>query len=140
MNLVRWPRMLRFRHGYAFFFLRCCGCSRWIASNSARICFMGILSSIYVNFCKSAAVKLGREVRCPRCGTTTVVTAPGEPSSAPPARSGSLEVELQTPGRSRPPARREEFAHGTDMPSRRADGEAAPKQNGAALGLGIASL
>src|SRR5262249_55839208 len=95
---------------------------------------------------------LGREVMCPRCGTVTVVT-----DSAAPARSGSPPSEPRPmPGRSQPavrravdfdeddgrrrPRRQPRDEYDEDRDPRRANGDAAAQGNGAALGLGIASL
>jgi hypothetical protein len=90
---------------------------------------------------------LGREVRCPGCGTVTVVTPLGEPQ-----RSGAAAERPTEPypnkgdavaSRPRPSVRRDDDFDDdrySDRGPRRVRASAAAQENGAALGLGIASL
>jgi hypothetical protein len=88
---------------------------------------------------------LGREVRCPRCGTVTVVPPPGEGQRSRAAAERPTEP-YHPKGEvvaGRPGARRPQEVD-DDRYSDRAPGpdrvDAPAQQNGAALGLGIASL
>jgi hypothetical protein len=102
---------------------------------------------------------LGREVRCPRCGTITVVKDPAVPPALErdPEYNRTRSSAPATPGRSHPAPPEEHglksgssrpvgYREAEDRPDddvqyrRRVKTAAGAQSNGAALGLGIASL